>query len=165
MSDIAANPGRPSRGWCRALLFGSLCLNVALGGYIGAQVWFLSELRPLAALAQPRQIIVRIASRLPSADAELLRSAYAGKEDELAAARADTRASAVRLFVTMAKPDMTPEALRAAIEETRTRRVRQNEILTGVFIDAVGKMSPEGRRDMVARFRDAFTRFGENSRR
>ena len=156
----STSPPPANRGWRRYLLLGSLCLNVALAGYIGAQLWFFSDVRPRM-LAQPGQMVERIASRLPPADGDLVRKAYAERSGELAAARAEFRISVVRLLATMARPDMTPEALRAAIDDARAKRARQNELLTGFFIEAVGKMSPEGRREMVSRVHRAVARFGE----
>ena len=133
--------------WLRnGLLLASLCLNAVLVGYV-ATVWVKAE-RPFEALAGPR-IIERVASRLPVADAEILRQAYRSRQGEFASARADYVQALVKPIRLLREEHLDIDALRQAMSESREKRQKVGGLVTETFVDAAAKMSVEGRRKLV----------------
>jgi uncharacterized membrane protein len=140
-----ASPGR-------LVLIGSLCLNLALGGYLASQLLRPQE-RPLTAMPPPR-VLGLLARQLPPRDAEVLQEAYRGKREQIVAARAVFELSVAKVLELLAEPELDVPALRAALEDARTKRMRQNDPLVEAFFQALEKMSFQTRRDLVGRFRD-----------
>jgi uncharacterized membrane protein len=134
------------------LLLVSICLNVVMGSYIAKQ-WFEVWSPPLA-LASPPRLIQFIANRLPAGDAETFWRVYRGKEQALRESQADYERAlrgAVRLLV---QPDLDVAALRGAIAQSRDKRIKIGDIVIDTFLEAVPQLSPQGRRDLVARVRN-----------
>lgn len=139
-----ASPGR-------LVLIGSLCLNLALGGYLASQLLRPQE-RPTA--MPPPRVLGLLARQLPPRDAEVLQEAYRGKREQIVAARAVFELSVAKVLELLAEPELDVPALRAALEDARTKRMRQNDPLVEAFFQALEKMSFQTRRDLVGRFRD-----------
>ena len=136
----------------RLVLIGSLCLNLALGGYVASQLLRQPE-RPFTAMPPPR-VLSLLAGRLPEKDADVLREAYRNKREQIVAARAVFELSVSKVLGLLAEPELYVPALRAALEDARTKRMRQNDPLVEAFFQALEKMSYQTRRDLVGRFRD-----------
>lgn len=133
--------------WLRnGLLFASLCLNAILVGYV-ATVWVKAE-RPFEALAGPK-IVERVANRLPPADAEIFRQAYRSRQSDFSSARADYVWALVKPIRLLREEHLDIDALRQAMADSRARRLKVGDLVTETFIDAVAKMSLEGRRKLV----------------
>jgi uncharacterized membrane protein len=134
----------------RALLFGSVCLNLVLGGYITVQL-LTAERRPVAAMLNPR-LLERVASQLPPADADILRQVFRRKEMEVRAARADLDKAIAQALEQLGQPELDMAKLRAAAEAAREKRNRQGDILLEGFFEALERISPDGRKALVTRF-------------
>jgi uncharacterized membrane protein len=133
-------------------LLGSLCLNIALGGYLASQL-LAPPARPLGAMPPPR-VLALLAGQLPPKDAEMLRDLYRSKQEQAAAARVTFEMSVAKVVGLLAQPELDVPALRAALEDARVKRMRQNDPLVEAFFQALEKMSYETRRNLVGRFRD-----------
>jgi uncharacterized membrane protein len=142
-------PSWPSLG--HLLLLGSLCLNLVLGGYIASQL-LAPPMRPLTGM-QPPRVLALLASQLPASDAAMLRDAYRGKQEQVAAARALFERSVAKVLTLLAQPELDAPALRTALEDARIKRLRQNDTLVEAFLEALEKMPYQTRRDLAARFR------------
>jgi len=118
-----------------------------LGGYV-ATVWMKPE-RPFEPLAGGGRVIERVASRLPSADADILRQVYRGKQNEFASARESYVRALVNPVRLLRQEHLDIDELRKALSETREKRQRIGDLITETFIEAVGRMSLEGRRRLV----------------
>lgn len=135
----------------RIALFVSIALNIALGAYLASQ-WMMPRWRPLADIA-PSQVVELVARRLPSAEAGIVREAYRQRQGQIAEQReAFVRARAKTLDL-LAQPDLDVPALRASMLEAREQRLKQVNVLIEMFIDVVGKLPPQVRQDLAARFR------------
>lgn len=133
--------------WLRnGLLVASLCLNAILVGYV-ATVWMKRE-RPFEALVGTR-IIERVASRLPSTDADILWQAYRSRQSEFSSARADYVQALVKPIRLLREEHLDIDALRKAMSDSRDKRQKVGDLVTETFVDAVAKMSVEGRRKLV----------------
>jgi len=128
------------------LLLASLCLNAVMAGYI-AMVWMKAE-RSFEALAGTR-IIERVASRLPPSDADILWRVYRDKQNEISAARENYVLALIRPIRLIRQDSLDIDALRSAMSDTREKRQKVGDLVAETFIDAVAKMSVEGRRKLV----------------
>ncbi len=128
------------------LLLALLCLNAILIGYI-ATGWMKAE-RPPEALAGAR-IIERMAGRLPPADAEILRQVYRDKQNEFAVARENYLLALVRPIRLLRQDELDIGALRKALSDSRNKRQKIGDLVTETFIEAVARMSVDGRRKLV----------------
>jgi uncharacterized membrane protein len=131
------------------LLLMSLCLNVALGTYIGAQ-WLDRWQMPLV-VAGPSRLTELIARRLPAADAEILWRVYRGKEAELKIAQSEYREALFAAGAVLAAPQLDVQATRAAVAKARAERIEVGDISIEVFLEALPQMSPEGRKQLLGR--------------
>jgi uncharacterized membrane protein len=134
----------------RALLVGSVCLNLALGGYIAVQV-LRPEPRPIASFLMP-QIIERIAGQLPPQDADILRQVFRGRQADVLAARVQLDKAIAQALVQLGRPELDLAQLRAAVDLARDKRNLQVNLLLEGFFEALERMSPEGRKALVTRF-------------
>ncbi|MCD0423899.1 periplasmic heavy metal sensor [Rubrivivax sp. JA1024] len=131
----------------RWLLLGSLCLNVALGAYVGAQ-WLRPPWAPLHA-GVPMRLIERVASRLPPADAEVLWRNFHAKEATLKPLQRDYVAALRATLNIAAQPELDKAALRAAVEATRDKRSKVGDAMIDTFVETLEQISPEGRRRLA----------------
>lgn len=144
--------GSGFRHGARWLLLASLCVNVALATYIGVQ-WFQPE-RPLAGAAMPLRMVERVAARLPAEDADILWRIYRGKEPEIRPLQADYVRSLLRTMRLAGQTELDKDALRAAIRESRDKRLKIGDAALETFITTLEQISPKGRRQLVGGFHD-----------
>lgn len=129
--------------WWQAALLLSLALNVFLAAYAGGQ-WAGSH-EPGILRMNPQRTIERLASRLPAADAALLRDAYRSREAGIAAVRKDYAEAAGQTLQLLAQPRLDLPALREAVAAVREHRRRMDELVAGALLAAVENMPAETR--------------------
>jgi uncharacterized membrane protein len=130
----------------RWILLASLCANVALAAYIGVQ-W--SQPADLPGVALPGRMVERLAARLPEPDAAALRQIYRDKQPELQPLQADYLRALLNTMRLARQPELDKEALRAAVRESRDKRVKIGDAMIESFIDALERISPEGRKQLL----------------
>jgi uncharacterized membrane protein len=138
-------PERSSR-W---LLIGSLALNLFFIGTVGAlAVRHVFGPAPSASPERPRTAasrIERLAAPLPSADAEKLRGAFATRAAAAESARETLNRSFEHIQAAQRAQPFNPDALRAAMAETRAARPAYEQIMQEIFAAGAAAMSNEGR--------------------
>jgi uncharacterized membrane protein len=135
-----------------ALLLASLCLNVLLGAFIATR-WIELSRAPMITVA-PAQLIELVARRLPSADAEVLRRVYRDKAAQFAAEQAEYRRALLAAARLLAEPQLDPAAVRAAVHEARNKRIRIGDLAIDTFLEALPRMSAEGRMGLTRNLRE-----------
>lgn len=140
-----------SPGWMRALLLGSLCLNVLLGAFIATR--WVEGMRAPVFTAAPPQLVELVARRLPAADAEILRRVYRSKDAQFSAGQAEYVKALLAAGRLLAEPQVNSAALRNAVMEARANRIRIGDLAIEAFLEAVPQMSAEGRRGLTAGIR------------
>src|SRR3954454_548935 len=139
-----------SQRGARWLLLASLCLNVALASYISVQ-WVRPGWSPVGG-AIPLRMMERVAARLPKEDADILWRIYHDKEPEILALQSDyTRSLRTTLRVT-GEAELDKEALRAAVKDSRDKRMKIGDAVIDTFLQMLEQISPKGRRQLVGRF-------------
>lgn len=133
----------------RWLLLASLCINVALGAYIGAQ-WLRPQWTPPHA-GMPMRLIERVASRLPQADADILWRNFNAKQVTLQPLQRDYVAALRTTLNLAAQPELDKPALRAAVENARDKRSKVGDAMIDAFVETLEQISPEGRRQLAGR--------------
>lgn len=131
----------------RLLLLASLCLNVALGAYVGAQ-WLQPEWTPNVA-GTPVRLIERVATRLPSDDAEILRRNFQARQPALQPLQAAYLAALMKTLRLTGQAELDKPALQAAIKDAREKRIRIGDEVIGTFVETLEQISPKGRRQLV----------------
>ncbi|ABD08965.1 conserved hypothetical protein [Rhodopseudomonas palustris HaA2] len=135
----------------RLLLLASLCLNVALGVYVGVQ-WSQPEWQP-ANVGMPLRIVERVASRLPESDAAILRRNFEARQAEMLPLQQQYATALLKTLRLIAQTDLDKPALRAAIEDSREKRVKMGDVLAETFLETLEQVSTKGRRQLVGGFR------------
>lgn len=135
----------------RVALFVSVALNVTLGAYLASQ-WMMPRWRPLADIA-PSQVIELVARRMPAAEAGIVREAFRQRQGQIAEQREAFLRARTKTLDILAQPDLDVPALRAAMQEAREQRLKQVNVVIDMFVDVVGKLPPQVRQDLAARFR------------
>jgi len=131
----------------RLLLLTSLCLNVALGAYVGVQ-WAQPQWTPSNA-GMPLRLIDRVASRLPPDDAEILRRNYDARRAAIQPLQDDYTAALMKTLKLTAQPELDKPALRAAIKDARDKRVKIGDAVIDTFVETLEQISTKGRRQLV----------------
>ncbi|MGP9813413.1 periplasmic heavy metal sensor [Rhodopseudomonas sp. NSM] len=134
----------------RLLLLVSLCLNVALGAYVGVQ-WSQPEWRPASA-GMPQRIMERVASRLPEPDAEILRRNFEARQTELRPLQQQYTAALLKTLRLIRQADLDKPALRAAIDDARNKRIAIGHVVADTFVETLEQVSEKGRRQLVGGF-------------
>lgn len=144
MTLAHAVPSTVRTSGSRWLLLGSLALNLF---FVGAAIAMT-----IRATAEPRHWdpnvfvrVERLASALPPADAKILREDMAARHDAIEAAQTRYHNAREEIHETLRQNPFKIEAMRAAMAETRTARQTFDQVIQGVFADAVVDMSPKGR--------------------
>ncbi|WP_022723184.1 periplasmic heavy metal sensor [Rhodopseudomonas sp. B29] len=136
----------------RLLLLASLCLNVALGAYIGAQ-WAQAEWAPkTVATTMPMRLIERVAQRLPPADADILHRIAEAKRPQMQPLQQDYTAALMKTLRLAGQPELDKPALRAAIQDARDKRVKIGDAVIETFVETLEHISAKGRRQLVGDF-------------
>jgi uncharacterized membrane protein len=138
----AFSPARPASS--RWLLLGSLALNLFFLGVAVAMA-----IRPAAAPAKwDPDVFVRVerlAAALPPADADILRGAMRANHDRIASTQTAYHDARNEIRETLRQDPFKVDDMRAAMAKTRAARQNFDQVIQGVFADAVAKMSPAAR--------------------
>jgi uncharacterized membrane protein len=147
---------RLTLGRLRAILAVSIALNLFLVALVGAQRWRAVQQQRMAVpvigalerrgLQDPQGTLQQLAGRLPRDDAALLLGASRERLAELLSARASFISAVEQAREEIARDPVDSFALQAAIAEARRQRQRLGPVLEDILLDAVPRMTPEGRR-------------------
>ena len=137
--------------WRKAALPVSLAVNIFLLAYAGGQ--WAGTRTPGIFRIDPQRPIERLAKRLPTADAALLREAFRTREAAFAAARKDYAEAVEQVLALMAQPQLDVPALRTAIAAARDHRQRMDGLLAGTVLAAIEKMPGETRAAFAKSFK------------
>lgn len=137
----------------RLLLLGSLALNLFFIGVAGALVTrhYLAE-RAVSTTPLDRSVaarVERLAATLPAADAEILRAEYRANAATVDAARAAYHQAQDEVRGVLRKDPFAPEAMRAAMGNTRSARQGFDQLLQDMIASAAAKMSAAGRNKLA----------------
>lgn len=141
------SPLRLDRRW---LLLASLCINVALVAYVSAQ-WLRPGWTPGGA-GMPTRMIERVAARLPSEDAEILWRIYHSKEPQIVPLQSEYTRSLLRTMQVAGRTELDKAALRAAVKDSRDKRLVIGDAVIETFVEMLEQISPKGRRQLVGGF-------------
>jgi len=142
MSIAHAMPTTTS-GSSRWLLLGSLALNLFFVGVAVAMA-----IRAPAPSYWDRDVFVRVerlAATLPPADADLVRGAMNANRDVIGAAQSKFHDAREQIHTVLRKEPFDPEALRAAMAESRAARGAFDQLVQGIFANTAGQLSGAGR--------------------
>lgn len=128
-------------------LWASVALNAFLLAYVSAQ--FFQTRSRLVATMQPPALVQRVADRLPENDARLLWESYRSREGELVKAQSESMAALRKAAAFMSQSAIDAEAFRIAVIDARDKRMAVGALVVEVFLDALPKMSVEGRSKLV----------------
>ncbi len=144
----------PSR--LRVILAVSIALNLFLVALVGAQRWRAVQVQRMAmpahslvegrGIADPEGTLQEFLARLSPDDAAILQGAVRARLGDLLNARRDYVLAVARAREEIARDPVDPAAVREAIAEARRQRQRFGPLLEGILLDAVPRMTPEGRR-------------------
>lgn len=123
----------------------SIGLNLVLGTAIGVHFWRSQPAFRTATMNRADFGIERMARRLPSADREVLRKAYAERSPEIESAQKALRAARLELRKALDAEPFVPSAMNGAMEKMDTERDHLQKALQGVFVTAAVEMSAQGR--------------------
>jgi uncharacterized membrane protein len=139
----------PRFGIMRWLLPVSLTLNLVFAGAAGASYLRHSVVVPLEPVTHmtrgAEDRLDRIATSLPSSDAQIMRSAIRAEAAKVVAAQASLRLSQEDVRNSLRAEPFDPAAVRAAMAETSAARDNFDRVLHDVIASAAAKMSPVGR--------------------
>lgn len=127
------------------LLVASLALNVFLGVALGTHFF-----RGPKAPPRPEGMLLDMAESLPEADARILRQALEARRSELSTDENPKRRFDEMRAVLLAEP-FDPEAFSRVSSEFRAKHERNGQIINEILIEAVTRMSPEGRKALANR--------------
>lgn len=136
-----------ARRW-RAALVISLALNLFLAGLIG--VWVLKPIftRP-PAQPEVERIIDRMAGRLQTPDAVVLRGIYDRQRDTLSALSTHLREARARMRASLRAEPFDAAALQKSMDDVRNARMEFMKALEGIVMESARTMSPNGRRALA----------------
>lgn len=125
----------------------SLLLNVFLAGVVAALALPMAfgPPRPPHGPPDPMHMAERMAETLPPADAELLRKAFAARAGMIRDSKATMDAFPDRLRAAMGAEPFAIDTLAAVFADGRAARTEMEDAMSAAVLDAVGRMSPEGR--------------------
>jgi uncharacterized membrane protein len=133
------------RRWALLAIGFSVVLNIFLVGFLLAQLWS-SHAPPDSEALAPREVLRQLAERLPHADAEHLRRAFASRRTELAAARREARAASERVRADIGAVPFDSEKMRADLDAAHAARDKVRPLIEQALLEALPQMSEEGRR-------------------
>ena len=136
-----------TRSGPRWLLLGSLALNLFFVGVAVA----VAVRAPAPPRGGPNVFVrvERIAKTLPPADAAIVRKAMQSNHAAIDEAQTAYYAARHEIHQTLRQEPFKVADMRAAMAKMRAARQHFDEIIQGVFADAVVKMSPAGRRALA----------------
>lgn len=131
----------------RLLLLASLCLNVALGAYVGAQ-WLQPEWVPKDVVT-PVRLIERVASRLPPEDAAILRRNFQARQTEIQPLQQAYVAALMNTLRLTGQTELDKPALEAAVRDAREKRIKIGDAVIDTFVETLEQISTKGRRQLA----------------
>jgi uncharacterized membrane protein len=129
--------------WCRIALPASLILNCFLIAWMAGHAWRVQE-QPVA------RILGNIERNLDQRDAVAFRAAMAHEGPTLTASAERLAAARRKLREQLMADPYNEEAAKKALEAWRESANQFLDDFGGTLIDALGHVSPEGRRKVVA---------------
>jgi len=142
-------PSIESGARVRWLLLGSMALNLFFVGAAGAVALRYTSPVPLATVALINHSMAsrldRIATSLPPADSEVMRTQLRHDAVKLAAAQADLRLSQEDVRKSLRAEPFDSAAVRLAMAESRTARDNFDQALHDTIATAAAQMSVVGR--------------------
>lgn len=127
------------------LLVASLALNVFLG--VSAGTHFFREPK---GPPRPDGMILDMAEALPEADARILRQALDARRNELSPDE-DPKARFDEMRAVLRAEPFDPKTFERASSEFRAKHERDTRVIGEILLDAVPRMSPEGRKALADR--------------
>ena len=131
----------------RWLLLGSLALNLF---FIGIAIAL--AVRAPAPRTWDRDVFVRterLAATLPPADAEILRGEIKTNRGTIERLQDQYSTARETIRSTLRQDTFDPDAMRAAMAQTRAARQAFDQTIQGVFAGAAARMSPAGRKALA----------------
>jgi len=150
---LASSAGWGEERTARWILLVSLGLNLFFLSATGTLVFrhYVAE-RAMSAAPLDRSVgarIERLAATLPAADGEVLRGEYRANATTVDASREGYRNGQDAVRQTLRRDPFQPDAMRAAMAETRAARQTFDQLLQEVIASAAAKMSPAGRNKLA----------------
>lgn len=147
---------RLTPGRLRGILVASVAVNLFLAAIVAAQGWQAVQLRRMAVpaitalerqgLREPEGTLERLGAELSRDDAAILLGAARARLAALLSVKVDFAAAVEHARQEIVRDPVDPVRLRSAIAEARRQRQRFGPLLEDIVLDAVPRMSPEGRR-------------------
>lgn len=137
--------GRAGSRTLQIVLFASLVLNVFLAGYVIARAVAPDWHRPKSG---PDAIVERLSSQLPSSDADTLRAAFESNRSKLDALWSALQSSRREVRAKLIAEPFDQAAFAQGVAETRAKHDAFFAAVSDTVVQAVGKLSPEGRRKL-----------------
>jgi uncharacterized membrane protein len=97
-------------------------------------------------------IIASAESRLPRADADVLREIYRARELQLLSAHSAFIRLMARTVMILGQGHLDTAAFRAAVADAREKQMQVNDIVLEIFLEASEHFSPEARRQLLAQY-------------
>lgn len=146
---------RLTPGRLRGILVVSIALNLFLVALVGAQAWRATQLRRMAVpaisalekegLRDPEGTLQRLGAALSREDAAILLGAARARLSTLLSVKADFVSAVEHAREEIARDPVDPAGLRSAIAEARRHRQRLGPLLEDILVDALPRMTPQGR--------------------
>lgn len=157
MADTQEPAKAKLRGWTKALLIGSVTLNlliagVVIGGIVG------HDRRPPPRIGDVN--IGALSAALSHDEREALRSAAEARGGSFREMRVKDRADREALIAALRAEPFDPVAFDAVMERQRTRMLARIDIGAELMRERVLKMSPEARKAFAERLARGDKRFG-----
>lgn len=138
-----------TRKWLRIALPVSLVLNMFLLAFLGGQM--LRATPEVQRGDDPLARILAVAeATLPASDARLFRQTLLKEEPRYARAVRKVTEARQEMLKQMSADPYDPVATLAALSATQSAWTEFMDAIGGPLVDAIGQISPEGRRTVVA---------------
>lgn len=131
----------------RAALALSIAINLLVAIYLIA--WQPSPRLTADLGLRTDRVIAVIATRLPAADGERLRTIHAARADELAALDTAFRAALIDATAEIDRRDIDMDRLRAAFQTARQMRAQSADLMIETFVATIAAASPETRHQIA----------------
>jgi len=142
LAHALSSPATPA---ARYWLFGSLALNLFLVGIASALLIREPEIPDRSIGAR----IERLASTLPSSDADKLRAEFRTQRDAVNDTRAAYDNARDGIRAVLRREPFDPTAMREAMAKARAARQQFDQVMQGIMVKAAGEMSPLGREKLA----------------
>jgi hypothetical protein len=139
--------------WARWGIALSIALNLFFAAFIGAQAWRLQQpeyphsilARGLATGQVTQDLLRLLAKRLPPADARILQDAFAARMQEITAIQQAASEAMQQVRIDIGRQPFDPDRLRADLLAARATRQKISPIVEAILLDALPRMSNDGR--------------------